>query len=104
VKSINRLPLPPPDIGLPIVNIEIATGKLFGHHPRLKSNLTSSQKGLFGKLRRDLNIGFAAADKNLGPVAVTLKQYINDSLLHLQYESTYAIILQEEAFLRYTDI
>ena len=43
---------------------------------------------------------FASADKNLGPVAVTLEQYIKDGVLHLQDESRYEIISQEEAFAR----
>jgi hypothetical protein len=95
-KSHNIPPLPPPDTGLQMVSFEIAIRKLFGHRPRLKSN--SFQERLLKKLRKDSNIVFASVDKNLGPVAVTLEQYIRDGLLHLQDESTYKIISPEEAF------
>ena len=74
--------------------------KLFGHCPSLNSNFISSQERLFDKLRRNLNIIFATTDKNLGTVAATLKQYIKDGLPHLQDESTYNIISQEEVFSR----
>ena len=40
------------------------------------------------KLRGVNDIIFALADKNLGSVAVTFKQYIKDSLVHLMDSST----------------
>ena len=60
---------------------------------------------MFKKLRHELNIVFASADKKqLGPAAVTLEQYINNGLLHLQDERTYTIVSQEEALLRDAEI
>ena len=67
--------------------------KIFGLRPRLKSNFTSYQERCFENLSWDLDIVFATADKNLGPVAVTLERYIKDELPHLQDESTYEITL-----------
>ena len=43
------------------------------------------------------NIIFSQADKNLGPVAVTLEQYIKDALVHLSDPETYELLTESEA-------
>ena len=43
-KSTNRPSLPPPDIGLRVVNFKIAIRKLFGHRQWLTPNFTPFQK------------------------------------------------------------
>ena len=49
------------------------------------------------KLIADGHIIIAAADKNLGQVAVTLERYIRDALEHLLDESTYVITSEQQA-------
>lgn len=46
------------------------------------------------------DIVFPLADENLGPVAVTLEQYIRDGLTRLMDSSTYEIISEHEALER----
>ena len=58
--------------------------------PRFLENLLSDLRGM-------KQILFASADKNLGPVAVKLEQYIKDALIHLSNGSTYEMLLSEEA-------
>ena len=43
------------------------------------------------------HIIFAQADKNLGPVAVTLEQYVRDALVHLSDSETYELLTESEA-------
>ena len=50
------------------------------------------------------NIIFAQADKNLGPAAVTLEQYIKDALVHLADSSTYELLTETEARSRDEDL
>jgi hypothetical protein len=97
VKSKTRPPLPPPYISSRITTFEKAIRKLFGHHPRMRTNFTAFQERLFERLRKEGNIVFATADKGLGPVAVALAQYIKDGLVHLQDEHTYTVISEEQA-------
>ena len=66
----------------------------------MKSNVPGYLERLLLKLRDTKDIIFALADKNLGPVAVTLEQYIKDGLIHLMYTSTYEIISEQYAFKR----
>ena len=55
-------------------------------------------------MKQELNLVFASVDIILGPVAVTLEQYIKYGLLRLQDEGTYEIISQEKALLRYAEL
>ena len=66
----------------------------------MKSNLPGYLERLLLKLRDTRDVIFALADKNLGPVAVTLEQYIKDGLIHLMDASTYEIISEQEALER----
>ena len=104
VKSTNQPLVPPPQISLRMSNFVIQLRKLFSHHPRLKSKLSKFQEKLFNRLRRDGNIVFASADKNLGPVAVTILKYIKDALVHLKNEDTYLIVSEEETLLEDADL
>ena len=58
----------------------------------MKSNLPGYLERLLLKLSGMDDIIFTLADKNLGPVAVTLEQYIKDGLVHLMGSSTCEII------------
>ena len=100
VKSNLRAPLPPPKICLRINDFERYFKRLFGNRPKMKSNLPGYLERLLLKLRDTTEIIFALADKNLGPVAVTLEQYIEDGLVHLMDTSTYEIISEQEALKR----
>ena len=62
---------------------ELKFKRLFGRRPKMKSNLPKFLETLLSTLRGMKQIIFASADKNLGPVAVTLEQYIKDALTHL---------------------
>ena len=74
--------------------------RLFGNRPKTKSNLPGYLERLLLKLRSTKGIIFVLADKNLGPLAVTLEQYIKDGLIHLINSSTYEIISEQEALER----
>lgn len=100
VKSNLRAPVPPPKICLRISDFERRFKQLFGNRPKMKSNLSGFLERLLLKLRDTKDIIFALADKNLGPVAVTLEQYIKDGLTHLMDTSTYEIISEQESFRR----
>ena len=100
VKSNLRAPVPPPKIPLRINDFERYFKRLFGNRPKMKSNLPGYLERLLLKLRDTKDIVFTLADKNLGPVAVTLEQPIKDGLIHLMDTSTYEIISEQEAFKR----
>ena len=100
VKSNLRAPVPPPKICLRINDFERYFKGLFDNRQKLKSNLPGYLERLLLNLRDTKDIVFALADKNLGPVAVTLEQYIKDGLIHLMDTSTYEIISEQEAFKR----
>ena len=97
VKSNLIAPVPPPAIGLRLSNFELRFKKLFGNRPKLKSNLPKYLQRLLERLRSMKEIIFAQADKNLGPVAVTLEQYIKDALVHLSDPETYELLTESEA-------
>ena len=80
-----------------ISSFEVELRKLFGRRPRLKSNLTKFQQQILDKLVEAGHVVIAAADKNLGPVAVLLERYIKDALEHLLDKSTYVIIPEQQA-------
>ena len=61
------------------------------------SNLTPFQNRLLSKLQADDSVVLAQANKNLGPVAVTLDKYKKDALAHLQDSSTYIVISEDWA-------
>ena len=97
VKTSTQPPLPPPYVSSRMSSFEVELRKLFGRRPRLKSNLTKFQQIVLDKLMAAGHIIVAAADKNLGPVAVLLDRYIKDGLKHLQDHSTYKIIPEQQA-------
>ena len=70
----------------------------------MKSNLPKFLENLLSNLRGMKQIIFASADKNLGPVAVALEQYIKDALTHLSDSNTYEILLSAEAEARDKDL
>ena len=70
----------------------------------MKSNLPKFLESLLSSLRGMKQIIFASADKNLGPVAVTLEQYIKDALVHLSDSRTYEMLSSEEAEARDADL
>ncbi len=55
------------------------------------------QEKLFQQQLTDNSIMFAQADKNLGPVSVSIIYYIQDGLIHLKDKTTYQIISEEQA-------
>ena len=71
--------------------------------PKMKSNLPRFLEDLLSNLRGMKQIIFASADKNLGPVAVTLEQYIKDALTHLSDSNTYEMLSSAEAEARDRD-
>ena len=66
----------------------------------IRPNLTSFQQKVLNKLSKTLEVIFANADKNLGPVGVTLERYIRYGLKHLMDKNTYEIISEQEAYKR----
>ena len=76
---------------------ELEFKKLFGRRQKMKSNLPKFLENLLTDLRGMKQIIFASADKNLGPVAVTLEQYIKDAPTHLSDDSTYKMLSSDEA-------
>ncbi len=63
-----------------------------------KSNLTKFQAGILEKICNNKNVIIAHANKNLGPVGVDAKQYIQWGLQeHLLDPTTYQLILEEDA-------
>ena len=104
VKSELHAPLPPHEIGLRMSAFELEFKKLFGRRPKMKSNLPKFLESLLSSLRGMKQIIFASADKNLGPVAVTLEQYIKDTLIHLSDSSTYEMLSPDEAEARDVDL
>lgn len=68
------------------------------------SNLRPHELEILSNLKADDLIVIALADKNLGPCAVTLRQYILDGLKHLCDESTYEILSETEAKARLREI
>ncbi len=62
-----------------------------------KSNLTKFQAGILEKICNNKNVIIAHADKNLGPVGVDAKQYIQWGLQeHLLDPTTYQLISEIE--------
>ena len=96
----NRIaPLPPLRIDRRLCKLEMEIRKLFCNSMKynVRSNLTPFQRKLFSKLRSMTSVVFASADKNLGPVAVSLLRYIRDGLKHLLDATTYTILTKTQA-------
>ena len=70
----------------------------------MKSNLPRFLENLLSNLRGMKQMIFASADKNLGPVAVTLEQYIKDALTHLSNSNAYEMLSSAEAEVRDRDL
>ena len=104
VKTELCAPLPPHQLGLRMSAFELEFKKLFKCRPKMKSNLPRFLEDLLSNLRGMKQIIFASADKNLGPVAVTLEQYIKDALTHLLDSNTYEILSSAEAEARDRDL
>ena len=96
--------LPPPAISLRLSNFELRFKNCFGNRPKFKSNLPGFLERFLQRLCSLRNISFAQADKNIGPVAVTLEQYIKDALVHILDTSTYEFLAESEALTRDADL
>ena len=57
----------------------------------------TAQKSIINAIKRNSDITIAPADKNLGPVGVNTTQYIEWGMKHLLDNTTYKIILEEQA-------
>jgi hypothetical protein len=88
VKSIWIPPLPPKEIYTRIMRFCQSIRTSFVKRTTI-SNLSTAQQSLLNTIRRNPEVTIAPADKNLGPVGVNTKQYIEWGLKHLQDESTY---------------
>ena len=99
LKSNKIPPLPPLRIDRRLCKVEIELKKIFNNSLKhnVRDNLSPYQRKLLKILRGLKSVVFALADKNLGPVAVSLARYIKDGLLHLQDASTYIILPEHEA-------
>ena len=98
VKSNLIAPVPPPAIGLRLSNFELQFKKLFGNRQKLKLNLPKYYlQRLLERLRSMEDAFFVQADKNLGPVAVTLERYVKDALVHLSESETYELLTESKA-------
>lgn len=64
---------------------------------KVPSNLLPFQRSILRDLRSNQGIIIANTDKGLGPCAIELSRYIRDALIHLQDESIYRIMSEEEA-------
>ena len=81
-------PLPPPEIEKRLAKVKEELKQLFknGNKTKVKKNLTSFQDILLRNLQKQDSVVIANSDKNLGPVAVKLKRYNGDALVHLNDE------------------
>ena len=62
-----------------------------------KMNLTLHERKLLEDIKADHSLVIALSDKGLGPCAVKLTRYIQDGLVHLEDDSTYIILSDDEA-------
>ena len=69
--------------------------KMF-HSRKSKSNLLPFQSRIFADIQSNRNIMIAQTDKNLGPVGVNPRRYIQDGLKHIQDKHSYEIISTEQ--------
>ena len=95
-KSTYRAPLPTYNIGTCFCNFELSLCTLFKQCKGCP-NFTNFQKQVFNDLLANDTIVYAHSDKNLGPVAIKLTQYIKDGLKHLTNTSTYMLLTKAEA-------
>jgi len=98
VKSIWRPPLGsiPPEIDTRLYNFFKLMRGIFIKR-RGVTNLLPFQHRLMAWLKKHKQWIIANTDKNLGPCAIELAQYIMDALTHLNDDSTYAILSEHEA-------
>ena len=95
-KSTYRAPLPPYNIGTCFSNFELSLCTLVKQHKGCP-NFSNFKKQVFNDLLANDTIVYAHSDKNLGPVAIELTQYIKDGLKHLTNTSTYMLLTKAEA-------
>ena len=96
VKSTWIAPLPPKEIDTRIMRFCQAIRTSFIKRTRV-SNLSTAQQSLLNAIKQNPKITIASADKNLGPVGLNTKQYIEWGLKHLQDKSTYKTVSEEQA-------
>jgi hypothetical protein len=96
VKSTWIPPLPPREIDTRIMRFCQSISTSFVERTTI-SNLSTAQQSLLNTIRRNPEVTIAPADKNLGPVGVNTKQYIEWGLKHLQDESTYETLSEAKA-------
>ena len=91
-----RAPLPPREIDYRIQSFVQDIKRVF--IPReTTSNLSKLQQDVLRQLKQNKNIMILSADKGLGPVGVDTKQYVDWGLKHLLDDTTYSILMNEQA-------
>ena len=91
-----RAPLPPREIDNRICNFQHEIERILVKR-RTTPNLSPLQEKILHTIRRNKNIVILSADKGLGPVGVSTKQYVEWGLKHLTDNSTYTILHEEQA-------
>ena len=90
-------PLPPKEIDTRIMRFCQSTRTSFVKRTTI-SNLSTAQQSLLNTIRQNPEVTIAPANKNLGPIGINTKQYIEWGLKHLQDESTYETLSEAKAF------
>ena len=94
--SVWRAPLPPTNIDNRICRFQQEIEKQFTHK-HSTSNLSPSQRHILKDLQHNKNIVILSADKGLGPVGVTTKQYVTWGLQHILDPTTYTLLSEQTA-------
>ncbi len=96
VKSSWRAPLPPTEIDNRICRFQKELSKKF-IRKETTPNLSPPQRQILNDLQNNKNIVILSADKGLGPVGVSTKQYVEWGLKHLLDTSTYKLLSESTA-------
>jgi hypothetical protein len=91
-----RAPLPPREIDNRICEFQQEIERRFVRR-RTIPNLSSFQEKILHSIRQNKNVVILSADKGLGPVGVSTKQYVEWGLKHLTDSSTYTILHNDQA-------
>ncbi len=95
-KSSWRAPLPPTEIDNRICRFQKEISMTFTRK-RTTPNLSPPQRQILKNLQKNKDIVILLADKGLGPVGVTTKQYVEWGLKHLLDASTYTLLSESTA-------
>ena len=96
IKSNWRPPPPSRVIETKVHRFNKAISSSFVTQPPIP-NLTTLQESILNTIKQNSEITIAPADKNLGPVGINTKQYIEWGMKHLLDTSTYKTIPEEQA-------